>query len=188
MHRPYPRRPPALFALLTGLALLGGTVVAAGTAIPNAAEGQRRLRARVYMTQHRIPGNLSERGLIRFVRGHNARTLRETGDEKLEDRKWIAEMVVAFNAPIDDTEFQVLFYDIHDGSRRFVESLPTYVNSRDEKTFLRRVILDRPKFKPNRRMELVVTVRRQEVGKHRFALEGEEVRHSGEVNFDDDET
>jgi len=176
---------PTLVASVAGALAVA---LAAGVALaPSPAASQGRLRARVYMTQHRIPGNLSERGLIRFVRGHNARILRETEGDDLEERKWIAEMVGSFNRPIDDTEFQSLFYDIDDGPRRFVESLPTYVNNRDEKTFLRRIVLPRPKFKPNRNMELVITVHRREVGKHRFALKGEEKRHTGEVNFEDDE-
>jgi hypothetical protein len=145
------------------------------------------VRAQIYLTQHRIPPNLSEQGLLRFMRSHNARTLRESTEEDVRERKWIAQMAVAFNRPPGDLEFQVLFYDVHDGPRRFVESLPTYVNDADMKTFVRAVVLPRPKFKPNRQMELVVTLRHQEVGRHRFAIEGERFQHSGQVDFSEEE-
>ena len=45
----------------------------------------------------------------------------------------------------------------------------------------------RPDFKPNRKMELVVTVRRAEVGSRKFDVAGEEVRRSGVVNISDEE-
>jgi hypothetical protein len=53
---------------------------------------------------------------------------------------------------------------------------------------VQRIRLERPKFKPNRRMELVVTVRREEVGRANFDMIGEEVQRSGTVSFSDDDT
>lgn len=146
----------------------------------------RRLKAKIYLTQSKIPRKLSEKALIRFARRHSNRRLRETSGE-LKNRSWKANMVVAFNAPVDDLEFQVLFYDIHDGPRRFVQNLSTFVSNRNEKTFVQPIVLPRPDFKPNRNMELVVTVRRQEVGRMKFAMVGEEKRRSGVVSFSDSE-
>lgn len=148
------------------------------------AEAQRGLRARVYITQAAIPRNLSERGLIGFARRHRARRLRETTEQPIPERQWRANMVTAFNRPVGDLEFQVLFYDIEDGERRFIgPPLSTFINNRDEKTFVQRIRLERPQFAPNRRMELVVTVRRNEVGRARFEVVGERIQHSGEVTF-----
>jgi hypothetical protein len=96
-------------------------------------------------------------------------------------------MVVSFNAPVNDMEFQVLFYDVQDGPRRFVNDMSTMVNDRSQKTFVQKVTLPRPGFKPNRQMELVVTVKRAEVGRLRFGVVGEEIKRSGEVSFSDTE-
>lgn len=148
------------------------------------AEAQRGLRARMYITQAEIPRSLTERGLIGFARRHTARRLRETTDQPIPEREWRANMVTSFNRPVGDLEFQVLFYDIEDGERRFIgPPMSTFVNNREEKTFVQRLRLQRPAFKPNRRMELVVTVRHQEVGRQRFELVGERIQHSGEVSF-----
>jgi len=153
------------------------------------AAAQRGLRARVYLTQHQIPRRTTERGLINFARRHNARRLREITDKPIPEREWRANMVTSFNRAPGDLEFQVLFYDLEGGARRFVEpALSTFISNRDEKTFVQRLRLERPRFEPNHRMELVVVVRRQEVGRHRFELVGERVRNSGEVSFGDDET
>lgn len=163
------------FGLLVTAMLVTGPAQAGGT------------KATVFLTQAKIPGGLSEKALIGFARGHNAKILQETtGDVKT--RKWKANLVVSFNRPIDDMEFQVLFYDIHDGPRRFIEDMSTMLSNRKEKTFVQQITLPRPNFKPNRNMELVVTVRHEEVGKLKFAVAGEEPKRSGTVDFSDEDT
>jgi len=174
---------PALVASLLAAALL----VATGT-VTQPVDAQRRLRAQIYLTQAQIPRNLSERALIGFARGHNARRLQETTSEPIPQRKWLGDLVIAFAAPPGDLEFHVLFYDLTDGARRFVDDMSTYVNDRTQRTYVQRIRLERPKFKPNRRMELVVTVRREEVGRATFDMEGAEVPRSGTVSFSDDDT
>jgi hypothetical protein len=52
---------------------------------------------------------------------------------------------------------------------------------------LHRINLPRPMFRPNKRIEMVVTIRRQEVGSTRFIIDGEEVQHSGQVDFSDEQ-
>ena len=83
-------------------------------------------------------------------------------------------------------QFQVLFYDVQE-SRRMVDDMSTMINKRNEKTFVQPVSLERPAFKPNRQMELVVVVKRVEVGKLKFGVLGEEIKRSGQVSFSDDE-
>lgn len=171
-------------AALTALAAVATLAAATGWASPGEARG---LKATVVLTQAAIPARLSERALLGFARGHQSKRLHETTAEPLPERKWTANMVVQFNAPPGDLEFAVLFYDVHDGPRRFVEDMSTYVNDRTQKTYLQRINLPRKRFKPNRNMELVVVVRRQEVGKLKFQVLGEEERRSGQVSFGDDE-
>jgi len=146
-----------------------------------------RLKAKVYITQRKIPRKLTEKGLIRFARSNNAKRMRETNDKELKKRKWKGNLVVAFNAPVGDTEFSVLFYDIHEGAPRMVEDMSTFVNDRKQRTFVQKFSLPRPRFKPNRNMELVVTVKRQEVGRVKFGVVGQAVRRSGVVSFGDNE-
>ena len=170
----------ALSLRVACLALLGMA------ATPVAVEAGA-LSANVFLTQNKVPNQLNgERGLLGFVRSHKTTRLRETAEPKLEERKFMAEMVTQFNAPPGDLEFHVLFYDVHDGARQFVEDMSTFIDDRSQKVFLSRIKLPRPRFKPNRRMELVVTVRRAEVGSLKFITEGEEKRHSGVVDFSSD--
>ena len=178
-----------LSKLALGCALLAALL--AVVVLPQApASAQRggRVRAQIYLTQQRVPGNLSERGVIGFGRRSNARLLQETTAEPLNQRKWLANMVLQFNQPPGDLEFHILFYDVEDGPRRFVEDMSTFVNDRAQRTYVQPIRLPRPRFRPNRRYELVVTVRRAEVGSKQFGLVGEEVRRSGEVSFTAEET
>jgi len=179
----FPTQRTLLF--LSAVALLV-SAIAAPPAAP--ADAQRRLRAQTYITQARVPRGLDERGLLNFVRRNRTTRLQEVTDRPLAERDWRANLVVKFNRPLDDLEYHVLFYDVHDGPRRFVDDLTTYVGDRTQRTFLQRIRLRRPRYGPNRNMEGVVTVRRQEVTTFRFGLIGEEVRRSGEVDFTGEET
>jgi hypothetical protein len=142
------------------------------------------LKANVFLTQNKIPNGLTEKGLLGFVRSHKTERLRESSEPNVDERKFMAEMVTQFSGPPGDLEFHVLFYDIHDGARKFIEDMSTYIQDKKQKVYLQRVKLPRPRFKPNRRMELVVTVKRSEVGSLKFITDGEEKRNSGVVSFD----
>ncbi|MCA9601495.1 MAG: hypothetical protein R3A78_11420 [Polyangiales bacterium] len=164
---------------LAAVAVVGG---------PGRAAARGGLRADIFLTQQKIPKNLNERGLIGFARSHASKILREdTSNAKLEERFWKAEMVVAFSQPPGDLQYTVVFYDIHDGGRRFVSNMDSFISNRSQRTFLQKIKLPRPEFKPNRRMELVVTVKRQEMGTRKFDLAGEEPKRTGVVNIGDDD-
>ena len=165
------------------MGLAAAAMLFAGAITPTPAEAGG-LKAQVFLVQAKVPKNTSERGLLAFAKRNRARLLRETTDKELDDRKWKGHLVIQFNRPVGDLEFQVLFYDVHDGPRRFVQDMSTFVNDRKQKTFVQPVSLPRKHFKPNRNMELVVTVRRQEVARMKFGLVGEEKKRSGVVNFD----
>ncbi|MFW6051000.1 MAG: hypothetical protein ACODAU_07490 [Myxococcota bacterium] len=180
---------PRSWSWIPKLAILGA--ITAGVAVlspPTTPAEALGLRAHVLLTQAKVPRRTSEHGLIRFARSHLARTLRETRDEKLTDRKWLANLVTAFNASPNDLEFNVVFNDIEGGKKRFVDSMSVFTSNRDQKTYVSKVKLERPQFEPNHRYELVVTVRRREVGRFRFRTAGEEKRNTGVVSFDDDES
>ena len=174
---------PRLAFVATALAALVSSVTPWQDA--DAASG---LRARIYLTQRGIPRSLSESGVIRFAQSNKATRLRETVDAPIEDRQWRATLVANFNAPVGDSEFEVLFYDIQTAERKFIApAMTVFVNNRNQRTIVHKLRLKRPQFEPNRRLEMVVTVRRQEVGRYRFQILGDRVQHSGEVTFTDDE-
>ena len=153
-----------------------------------AADAASGLQARIYLTQKGVPRSLSESGVIRFAQSNKATRLRESADAPIEDRQWRATLVARFNQPVGDSEFEVLFYDIQTAERKFIApAMTVFVNDRNQRTIVHKLRLRRPQFEPNRRLEMVVTVRRQEVGRYRFQILGDRVQHSGVVTFTDDE-
>jgi hypothetical protein len=170
-----------------GSIIIGATAAALVALALAPAAHAGSLKAQIYLLQTPIPNSLSEKALIGFARAHANKLLRETPEGEIKTRKWKAEMVITFNSSVGDLEFQVLFYDIHDGPRRFVEDMSTMVNDKKQKTFVQKITLPRPAFKPNRQMEMVVTVMRSEVGRLKFGVIGEEIKRSGEVSFSDKE-
>jgi len=152
------------------------------------AEAASGLRAKIFLTQKGVPRTLSESGVIRFARSNRATRLRESTDAPVEDRQWQATLVATFNGPLGDSEFEVLFYDIQTAERKFIApAMTVFVNDSHQRTIVHKLRLKRPQFEPNRRLEMVVTVRRQEVGRYRFQILGDRVQHGGEVTFSDDE-
>lgn len=171
--------------LLGSAAISLALAFAAGAALPEAVDAQRRLRATLYITQASVPRDLSEAALLRWARSHGSKILNETTAEEIPNRHWPGNLIIAFNAPPDDLEFHALFYDIEDGPRNLVDDMSIYIGDPDQETYVQRINLERPRFRPNRRMEMVVTVHHAEVGTLRFETRGEEIRHSGTVDFGD---
>lgn len=147
----------------------------------------RALKVTVYLTQKRIP-NPFKGSLLNYAKKTHTRRLAESKETDLKERSWNAQVVLAFNAPPKEAEVTLLFYDIHE-SRKFVESMSVFLSSAEgQKLFVQDIQLARSRFRPNRKMEMVVTVRKQEVGSLKFDVIGQEAKRSGTVNFNDDET
>lgn len=175
-------------ALLTALSVGLAAALISVTEAPVAEAQRGGLRATIYVTQAAVPRGLTEKALVGFARGHQARTLAETTDTPLDQRRWLGNMVIQLSAPLNDLEYHALYYDVTDGAHDFIDDMSINVHDRTQRTFVQRISLPRPRFRPNRRIELVVTVRRAEVGRARFDLRGEEAQRSGVVDFSESDT
>lgn len=172
--------------ILLGSAAISLALVFLGVAgMPQEVDAQRRLRATLFITQNSVPRDLSEAALLRWARGHDTKILNETTAEEIPARHWPGNLIISFNAAPSDLEFHALFYDIEDGPRNLIDDMSIYVGDPDQETYVQRINLERPRFRPNRRMEMVVTVSHSEVGSLRFEIRGEEPRRDGMVDFSD---
>lgn len=185
-HRPSHKRSTHRWVMLGSMIASVALALAAIALNPPEAQGQRRLRATITITQATIARGLSEAALLRFARSHASKVMTETTEADLAARHWPGNLVVNFSAAPSDLEFHALYYDITDGVRNFVDDMSIYVHDDSQRTYVQRINLERPRFRPNRRMEMVVTVRHEEVGTTRFELRGEEPRRSGMVDFTDE--
>ncbi|MBN1652822.1 MAG: hypothetical protein JXA30_03520 [Deltaproteobacteria bacterium] len=131
------------------------------------------LKAKIYMTQEKIPRKLSEKELIDFVKKHQTQRIDESKESKVKDRSWQANVLIAFNSPLGALEFDLVFYDIQKGVRVLVDRQNTLLSERAQKTYLQKINLKRPRYQPNRKMELAIEVNRAEVGRFKFTTAGE---------------
>jgi hypothetical protein len=171
-------RGPHALAIVSVLAL-GVAIAPLGEDV--AAQGGQR--AQVWIVQGRMPRLPTQQALLGYARSHNARRLREIDDVPIPQRRWQGHIVTKFARPLGDVQFTILFYDVEEERRLTGQPMDVFVNRRDETVFLQRFRLEREWFRPNRDMELVVSIRRREVGRARFELVGEVPRNSGVVDF-----
>ncbi|MEZ4335996.1 MAG: hypothetical protein R3B82_05155 [Sandaracinaceae bacterium] len=158
------RRLSVLTAFAARRLALAGPLAPAGRA-------RQRLRCQIHVTQAAIRGTSQVLGLI--AAAATAQRLRGLTGEPRRAR-WHG-AVFASPAPPGDRQFHALFYD----RDRLPELHPRDERSsradRTQRTVLHRINLPRPTFRPNKRIEMVVTVHRQEVGSTRFIVDGEEI-------------
>jgi|SRR5690554_151007 len=151
------------------------------------AEGQRGPKAQIYVVQRSVPRTLpGANGHVNFGKKHNKRVLQEVTDVPVAERSWLARLIVKFDRPLGDWEFDVVFYDLSDGKRRYMDPPMTMrVSDRDGSLFIQPIELKRPQFEPGMELELTLRTRGQEAGSRKIRLAGERIRvqHTGEVDF-----
>lgn len=151
------------------------------------APAQAPARVTISVLGDPVPDSISSlQQLTRFARSHRARQLNELETNRPpSERRWEATLVLQFNRPLSEGEYQILYFDATAGHERRLVSGPedVRVSSRTESTFVHDVRMPRSRFRPNRDIEIVVNVRRQEAGRARIRIVGEEVQRSGEVDF-----
>lgn len=160
------KTPVCVIALSVTLATIFGVFL-------HSAEAAQ-LRAKIYLTQESIPRNLPEKELVAFANKHQAKSIAETNESEIKQRRWIATLVIAFNAPPGELEYEMAFYEVQNGIRILAETQSVLLSDRVQKTYVQRINLKRPLYKPNRDMELVVRIRQQDVGRLRFRVVGNE--------------
>jgi len=143
-----------------------------------------QVRATLFVVAGDLPRGLgSSDQVLRYARGHRARTLNESNEPERDQRHWNATVVTQFTRPFTDRNFTLLFYDVTDNPRAMVGS-PMDIFVRGAETIVASdVRMERPRFRPARDIEIVLTVRRQEAGRVRVRLNGEVPRGNGSLDF-----
>jgi hypothetical protein len=120
---------------------------------PELADAQRGGRAAAYVVQTQVPRNMETRALLRFGRSHAARRLQETTGGPINERIWLAKLIINFGRPLGDVQYDVLYYDVTQG-RTLVTTQEVFVNDRTQQAFVNPIRLRRPQFSPGQRIEV----------------------------------
>lgn len=176
-----------LFAIAAVLTALAAIVLPDLIGALERAEGQRGPKAQIFVLQRSVPRTLpGANGHVNFGKKYHKNVLEEATDVPVAERSWLARLIVKFDRPLGDWEFDVVFYDLRDGGRRFMDPPMTMrVSDRDGSLFIQPIELKRPQFEPGMSLELSLRTRGQEAGSRKIRLAGERIRvqHTGEVDF-----
>lgn len=142
-------------------------------------------RATLYVVPGGIPASVTTAAaLLRHARSHRARTIAESTDAPLEERRWRGSVVMSFTRGIGVRNLTLLTYDVTDGARELTgSSVDIFVRNVTDTSLVTDFNLPRPRFRPNHEVEFVVTMMREPVGSVRVRLTGELPRGNGALDF-----
>lgn len=141
-------------------------------------------RKQVMIVGKRVPFRFSSgENMISFFKSNRKEHIWPT-----KEGKWTFEFMSFFSEPLQDFVVTVKFYDVSDGNKRFVQAYDENAAERGLRTLHSSITLEKPEFQPNRRYQIAVTNRGQVLAQATFMLRGEGEKHSGKVEFSDEET
>jgi hypothetical protein len=100
---------------------------------------------------------------------------------------WDIEYVAFFAQPLNDSEIQVKFYDITEGSKRYVAGDPQYTREKGSRIFSSSIKLAKPEFDVRKHYMMTAESRGRVIATTSFWLLGKGANYSGKVEFSDSE-
>lgn len=169
------------------LSLVAACAVAvAGIAVQEAgaAKPERVFRGQIITSKKRLPTRAkSARAFIKKLRKAKTKKFWENKEKK----EWKIYYAAFFRKPLNDLEVTVKLYDITDGRRHMVSSFEQYVSERGQRSLISHVTLERKYFGVNRHIMMTFETRGKILAMTKFRILGKAEKHSGEVDFTDDE-
>jgi len=149
------------------------------------APAEARRAGKIYILRKRPPARFKRRGgLRRFLRKYRTSHI---WPNKKNKKEWRFEYMAFFKRPVRDRQIKIRFYDITAG-RKFVAADSIFTSSMGQRAFASDMVLEKGRFKRNRRYIMYLLNRRNVVlAKTRFTLRGRGPRYSGRVTFTDKE-
>jgi hypothetical protein len=168
-------------------ALFGLTVFfAAGTRAAEAQKGPEKVFAgKVMVSDKKYPSFAKSQG------AYVAQIKKQTKVNFWEDKakgSWKIYFAAFFKRPLSDIEVIVKLYDVGSNPRTMIASFEQFVDQRGQRALLSQFTLERKHVGVNRNVLMVIEVQGVTVATGKFKLLGEEERHSGKVDFSDEDT
>lgn len=103
-------------------------------------------------------------------------------------QSWKIHFAAFFKTPLPDIEVMVKLYDVGGGSRTLIASFEQFVDQRGQRALLSQFTLERKHVGVNRNVLMVVESGGRTMATGKFKILGEEERHSGKVEFTEEDT
>lgn len=182
-HSGAQRRRPRLWAGVVAAAL------AVGLASPAwAAKPEDVFKGQIIVTASRLPSRFSSSdGFIAAVKKAKIEKVWPKEQEGNDKAVWNVEYIAFFATPLNDNEITVKFWDITDGSHRYVAGDEQYTRERGSRIFASNIELAKPEFEVNRKYMMTIESQHRRIAMTTFWLRGKGNNYSGKVEFSDDE-
>ena len=103
-------------------------------------------------------------------------------------KSWRIYFAAFFKKGLTDIEVVVKLYDINSSPKALIGSFEQFVEQRGQTALLSNITLEREQIGVNRNVLMVIEVGGRAVAAGKFKLLGEVERHSGKVDFSEDDT
>ncbi len=107
--------------------------------------------------------------------------------ENKKNKSWKVYVAAFFRKPLNDLEVTVKLYDITTGRRHLVTSFEQYTEGRGQTSLISHIKLEREYFGVNKKIMITMETRKTILAQGTFHILGEEKKHSGKVDFTEDE-
>ena len=168
------------------VSLWGGGLVGSRTAF--AAKPEDVFKGKIIITKNRLPLRFSSAGaFVAALQKSKTDKIWPTEEKGPEQGTWDLEYVAFFAQPLNDSEIQVKFYDITEGSKRYVAGDPQYTREKGPRIFGSSIQLAKPDFDARKHYLMTVESRQRTIASTQFWLLGKGANYSGKVEFSDSE-
>ena len=169
------------------LAVATALVFAVGlVAAPAASAGkvEKKFGGKILVSDKKFPSSAkSESAYIAKIK----KNAKSKFLENKEKKEWKVYFAAFFKKPLKDLEYTITIYDVT--QNKLMDSFEQYTDSSGAKSLLSFVTLDRgeTRYRPNHKILIEISVRKQKVASGVFTILGEPDKHSGKVDFSEDE-
>jgi len=168
------------------MSMLAGGLALEGAA--HAAKPEDVFKGKIIITKKRLPMRFSSPGaFVSALQAAKTDKINPTQEKNADEGTWDIEYVAFFAQPLMDSEIQVKFYDITDGSKRYVAGDPQYTREKGSRVFGSSIQLAKPLFDVRKHYQMTIESRGRTLAVTTFWLLGKGAQYSGKVEFSDAE-
>lgn len=154
-------------------------------AAPSSALAGTPFDGKIITSKKRIPTSASSKKAY-FAKLRKQKQTKFQEDTK--KKQWKIYFAAFFKRPLNDLEVTVKLYDITDKKPHLRNAFESYLGERGQTNLISYLKLDREKFGVNRKIMMVVEYRGRKLATGTFEIRGEAEKHSGKVDFSEEET
>lgn len=180
LPRNAPGRRVGLRSVVFGLVVVIATL---GTAAAESPE--RAFNGRIVTSSKRFPQNAKSPSAYTAMLRKQAQT---AFSEDKTDHSWTIYFAAFLNAPLNDVEYIMKFYELSGKSQQLLATSENFNDVRGQKTIVSKIKLDKRQMGVNKEVMMTLENKGKVYATTRFKLLGEGEKFTGKVSFSEEDT